>query len=57
MISVIEGAINTDKLKELLKSTCSKEKENIGDYKIDEKLSELRSKLYTNANTRKIVVA
>ena len=35
MISVIGGAINTDELKQILKSTYEKDKKDIGDYKID----------------------
>jgi len=57
MISVIGGAINTDELKQILKSTYEKDKKDIGDYKIDKKLSGLRAKVYTNKETGKNVIA
>ena len=57
MISVTGRAINTDDLKHLLKSTYDKDKKDIGDYKIDKKLSGLRSKIYTNKETGKNVIA
>ena len=57
MISVTGGAINTDELKHLLKSTYSKNKEDIGDYKIDKQLSGTRAKVYTNKETGKNVIA
>ena len=57
MISITGGKINTDELKQILKSTYEKDKKDIGDYKIDKQLSGLRSKIYTNANTGKTVVA
>jgi hypothetical protein len=57
MISVIGGAINSNHLKELLKSTYSKKKEDIGDYKIDRKLSGLRAKVFTNKETGKNIIA
>ena len=56
MISITGGAINTDELQHLLKSTYSKNKEDIGDYKIDKKLSGARAKVYTNKETGKTVV-
>ena len=39
MISIIGGAINTDELKQMLKSTYLKDKKDIEDYKIDKKNS------------------
>ena len=57
MISVIGGAINTDELKQILKSTYEKDKKDIGDYKIDKQLSGLRAKVYTNKETGKNVIA
>ena len=57
MISITGGKINTDELKQILKSTYEPGKQDIGDYKIDKKLSGLRAKIYTNANTGKTVVA
>ena len=53
MISVSGGAINSNHLKDLLKSTYSKKKEDIGDYKVDKKLSGLRAKVYTNKQTNR----
>ena len=38
MISVIGGAINTDELKQILKSTYEPGKQDIGDNKIDKQL-------------------
>ena len=57
MISVIGGAINTDELKQILKATYEKDKKDIGNYKIDKKLSGLRAKVYTNKETGKNVIA
>ena len=57
MISVSGGAINSNHLQELLKSTYSKKKEDIGDYKIDRKLSGLRAKVFTNKETGKNIIA
>jgi hypothetical protein len=57
MISITGDKINTDELKQILKATYEKDKKDIGDYKIDKKLSGLRAKIYTNANTGKTVVA
>ena len=57
MISVTGGAINTDELKHLLKSTYSKNKADIGDYKIDKQLSGTRAKVYTNKETGENVIA
>ena len=55
--SVSGGAINSNHLKDLLKSTYSKKKEDIGDYKVDKKLSGLRAKVYTNKETGKNIIA
>ena len=49
--SVSGGAINSNHLKDLLQSTYSKKKQDIGDYKIDQKLSGLRAKVFTNKET------
>ena len=57
MISVIGGAINSNHLQQLLKSTYSKKKEDIGDYKIDKKLSGLRAKVFTKKETGKSIIA
>ena len=57
MISVIGGAINSNHLKDLLQSTYSKKKQDIGDYKIDRKLSGLRAKVFTNKETGKNIIA
>ena len=57
MISVSGGAINSNHLQQLLKSTYSNKKEDIGDYKIDRKLSGLRAKVFTNKETGKNIIA
>ena len=57
MISVSGGSINSNHLKDLLKSTYSKNKQDIGDYKIDRKLSGLRAKVFTNKETGKNIIA
>ena len=57
MISITGGKINTDELKQILKSTYEPGKTDIGDYKIDKKLSGLRAKVYTNKETGKNVIA
>ena len=57
MITISGGAINSNHLKDLLKSTYNREKEDIEDYKIDRKLSGLRAKVYTNKETGKNVIA
>ena len=55
--SIFERAINSNHLQELLKSTYSNNKEDIGDYKIDRKLSGLRARGFTNKERGKNIIA
>ena len=55
--SIFGGAINSNHLKDLLQSTYSKKKQDIGDYKIDRKLSGVRTKVFTNKETGKNIIA
>ena len=54
--SISGGSINSNHLKDLLQSIYSK-KVDIGDYKVDKKLSGLRAKVYSNKTTGKNVIA
>ena len=55
--SVSGGSINSNHLKDLLQSTYSKKKVDIGDYKVDKKLSGLREKVYSNKETGENIIA